>query len=118
MKKSVKKLGRPVNKNSARQIRLAELAKKRRNGTLKLGRPVNKDSERQKRLAELDAKRKNGTLKLGRPVDKTSERQKRLQRIEALKEAGIVIKRGRPKGSTKKPKVEVFEVGDVKIVGI
>lgn len=102
MTKAKQKLGRPVNKNSARQIRLAELAKKRANGTLKLGRPVNKDSERQKRLAELDKKRANGTLKLGRPVNKNSERQKKLARIARLKAKGIVVKRGRPVGSGKK----------------
>jgi|TARA_R110002050_G_scaffold747_3_gene5183 hypothetical protein len=33
------KLGRPVNVNSVRQIRLRELEEKRSNGTLKLGRP-------------------------------------------------------------------------------
>ena len=96
------KLGRPVNKNSVRQIRLAELATKRANGTLKLGRPVEKNSVRQLRLAELEEKRANGTLKLGRPVNKKSERQKKLARIARLKEQGIVVKRGRPVGSGKK----------------
>ena len=90
------------NKNSVRQVRLAELAKKRANGTLKLGRPVETDSVRQKRIAELDEKRANGTLKLGRPVDKTSARQKKLARIARLKKQGIVVKRGRPVGSGKK----------------
>lgn len=33
-----------------------------------LGRPVNPNSERQKRLAELEAKRANGELKRGRPA--------------------------------------------------
>jgi hypothetical protein len=62
------KTGRPVNPNSARQIRLAELEAKRSNGELRRGRPVNGESERQKRLAELEAKRANGELKRGRPA--------------------------------------------------
>jgi len=48
----VKVLGRPVNPNSARQIRLAELEAKRQNGELKRGRPVNENSERQARLKQ------------------------------------------------------------------
>ena len=36
---NIVKLGRPVNVNSKRQIRLKELEEKRKNGTLKLGRP-------------------------------------------------------------------------------
>ena len=43
-------LGRPVNPNSKRQIRLAELAVKRANGTLVKGRPINMNSKRQQRL--------------------------------------------------------------------
>ena len=39
MKNVSVKLGRPVNVNSKRQIRLRELEEKRKNGTLKLGRP-------------------------------------------------------------------------------
>ena len=61
-------LGRPVNPNSVRQQRLAELEEKRNNGELKRGRPVNGESERQKRLAEMEAKRANGELKRGRPA--------------------------------------------------
>tara|TARA_R110001632_G_scaffold22857_1_gene65267 strand:+ start:121 stop:372 length:252 start_codon:yes stop_codon:yes gene_type:complete len=71
------KLGRPVNVNSVRQIRLRELEEKRKNGELKRGRPVNENSVRQIRLRELEEKRSNGTLKLGRPkmikVDKVEE---------------------------------------------
>jgi len=63
----VKKLGRPVNENSVRQLRLKELELKRSNGELKLGRPVNENSERQKRLKELESKRELGLLKRGRP---------------------------------------------------
>lgn len=65
----VKVKGRPVNMNSARQKRLAELASKREAGELKRGRPVVKGSARQRRLAE-QAYRKalnGGVAKLGRP---------------------------------------------------
>ena len=88
-------LGRPVNPNSARQIRLKELAEKKANGTLKLGRPVVEGSARQVRLAELEEKRANGTLQLGRPVNPNSARQKRLAELEA-KRANGTLKRGRP----------------------
>jgi hypothetical protein len=89
-------LGRPVNENSARQIRLKEIQAKREAGLIKRGRPsvpgsknsikqeirsmkqslgldikrgrpVNKFSVRQTRLNDLEARRANGTLKLGRP---------------------------------------------------
>ena len=46
MKKAEVKLGRKVNPNSARQIRLRELELKRQNGELKRGRPVNPTSVR------------------------------------------------------------------------
>ena len=71
-------LGRPVNPNSKRQIRLAELAKKREMGILKKGRPIDSTSNRQKRLAELEIKRANGTLVKGRPINMNSKRQQRL----------------------------------------
>ena len=89
-------LGRPVNENSARQIRLKEIQAKREAGLIKRGRPsvpgsknaikkeiqlmkqslgldikrgrpVNPESARAKRIADLEARRANGTLKLGRP---------------------------------------------------
>jgi hypothetical protein len=93
----VKQLGRPVNPNSERQQRLAELEAKRNSGELKRGRPVNGTSERQKRLAELAAKaeQNGGSIKRGRPVNGTSERQKRLAELEA-KRANGELKRGRP----------------------
>ena len=98
MKNTVKKLGRPVNMNSARQIQLKEKAALREAGLIKRGRPTvegstnqvklqrraelaalglstgergrptNPNSERQQRLAMLSEKRANGTLKLGRPA--------------------------------------------------
>ena len=66
-------------------------------GYLRPARPVNPDSERQKRLAEMDKKREVGELKRGRPILADSERQKRLAERIAKQEAGIEIKRGRPK---------------------
>lgn len=94
----VKQLGRPVNPNSARQIRLAELAAKKEAGVLKKGRPVNTESARQKRLAELEAKRSNGELRRGRPVKQDSARQIRIAELAAKAAAnGGVVKRGRPK---------------------
>jgi hypothetical protein len=101
--KEVKKLGRPVNVNSKRQIELKLKEELREKGLIKRGRPVvegsknqikkerkavlseqglltgrkgrpvNPSSERQTRLAMLSEKRKNGTLKLGRPKVKKEE---------------------------------------------
>ena len=91
------KRGRPIKTDSARQIRIAELAEKRANGELKKGRPVNSESARQMRLVELETKRANGELKKGRPVNGESARQKRLAELEAKKAAnGGVVKKGRP----------------------
>jgi hypothetical protein len=61
------------------------------------GRPMNPDSERQKRLAEMNKKRETGELKRGRPILADSERQKRLAERMAKEAAGVEIKRGRPK---------------------
>jgi hypothetical protein len=89
-------LGRPVNENSVRQIRLREIAAKREAGLIKRGRPsvpgsmnaiknemrlakqlsgldikrgrpANPESVGAKRIADLETRRLNGTLKLGRP---------------------------------------------------
>ena len=97
-------LGRPVNPNSVRQMRLADLESRKVNGTLKLGRPVNPDSASQKRLVELEAKRKDGTLKRGRPVNPNSAHQIKLRGMAERRENGEV-KRGRPAGSGKTDKV-------------
>jgi hypothetical protein len=108
----VKQLGRPVNPNSARQIRLAELEAKRNNGELKRGRPVNGTSARQKRLKQLakKAKTNGGVIKRGRPVNGQSVRQIRLAEMAAKAAAnGGVIKRGRPA----QPKPEVVVVPEV-----
>ena len=45
MKNQEIKLGRPVNENSVRQLRLKELELKRLNGEVKRGRPVNVNSK-------------------------------------------------------------------------
>ena len=110
--------GRPVNPNSKRQQRIADLEARRAAGTLKLGRPVETESERQKRIAErqtkvdaYNAQQKaiadgaviaeedllpNPNEKLGRPIDPNSPRQIKLREYEAKKAAGL-IKKGRPK---------------------
>lgn len=90
------KRGRPVNPNSTRQVRIAELEAKRANGELKRGRPVNANSNRQMRLMELETKRANGELKKGRPVNENSARQIRLAEMEAKRLSGE-LRRGRPK---------------------
>jgi hypothetical protein len=93
--KTTGKRGRPVDTNSVRQVRLAELEAKRANGELRRGRPVETDSARQIRLAELEAKKASGGFKLGRPVDTSSARQVRLAELEAKRASGE-LKRGRP----------------------
>jgi hypothetical protein len=90
------KTGRPVNPNSARQIRLAELVAKKANGELKRGRPVDSNSARQARLM-LQLANKILGVGQGRPVNPNSARQIRLAELEAKKVAnGGVVKRGRP----------------------
>jgi hypothetical protein len=92
------KRGRPINPDSVRQVRIAELEEKRANGELKKGRPIKADSARQMRLVELETKRLNGELKKGRPVNGESARQKRIAEMEAKKAAnGGVMPLGRPK---------------------
>ena len=90
----VKQLGRPVNPNSVRQIRLVELAAKKASGECKQGRPVNPNSERQARLAKQAENKANG-LGQGRPVNPNSARQMRLAELESKRVNGT-LKRGRP----------------------
>jgi hypothetical protein len=108
----VKQLGRPVNPNSERQQRLAELEAKRNSGELKRGRPVNGTSVRQARLAELAAKAEanGGSVKRGRPSNGESERQKRLAERAAKAASGVEIKRGRP--AMVKPAVAEVQVAE------
>ena len=94
MKNEVKKLGRPVNENSVRQLRLKELELKRSKGELKRGRPVVADSERQIRLKKQAENKANG-IGQGRPVNPNSVRQMRLAELES-KRANGTLKRGRP----------------------
>jgi len=104
MKKVVKnsevkgvKTGRPVNPNSVRQIRLAELEAKRSNGELKRGRPVDPNSERQLRLKIQTINKALGIGGQGRPINPNSARQKRLNELAAKAELnGGAVKRGRP----------------------
>jgi hypothetical protein len=91
------KTGRPVNPNSARQIRLAELEAKRSNGELKRGRPVDTTSARQFRLQIQAINKQLGIGGQGRPINPNSARQKRLNELAAKAELnGGVVKRGRP----------------------
>jgi hypothetical protein len=53
-----------------------ELELKRANGELRKGRPVNNESKRQQRIADLESRRANGTLKLGRPKMVKEETEK------------------------------------------
>jgi hypothetical protein len=85
----VKQKGRPVNENSNRQKRIAELEAKRANGELRKGRPVVEGSNRQIRLSL------KGTLKLGRKPNPESAAYKRRMELEA-KRANGELKRGRP----------------------
>jgi len=88
--------GRPVNVNSVRQIRLAELEAKRANGELKRGRPVSENSERQARLKKQALNKALGVGQ-GRPVNPNSARQLRLAELKAKAELNDgVVKRGRP----------------------
>ena len=91
----VKQLGRPVNENSVRQLRLKELELKRSNGELKRGRPVVENSERQLRLAKQAENKANG-IGQGRPVNLNSARQIRLAELQAKRDLGTCF-RGRPK---------------------
>ena len=91
------KTGRPVNPNSVRQIRLAELEAKRSNGELKRGRPVDSTSARQFRLQIQAINKQLGIGGQGRPINPNSARQIRLNELAAKAELnGGVVKRGRP----------------------
>jgi hypothetical protein len=90
-------LGRPVNMNSARQIRLAEIAAKREAGLIKRGRPSVAGSANQMKQMERMAKILSGVeLKRGRPSNPESARAKRLADLEARRANGT-LKLGRPK---------------------
>jgi len=62
------KRGRPSVPGSMNALKKElQLAKKLSGVEIKRGRPVNPESARAKRIADLEARRANGTLKLGRP---------------------------------------------------
>jgi hypothetical protein len=87
-----------MKKQSKKQIEKAIVEVSNNEAPKMKGRPVNMNSARQQRLAELAAKREAGLLKKGRPVVEGSARQQRLAEQEARKAAnGGVAKRGRPK---------------------
>jgi hypothetical protein len=90
-------LGRPVNMNSARQIRLAEIAAKREAGLIKRGRPSVPGSANQIKMYERNFKIQQGLdVKRGRPVNPESARAKRIADLEARRANGT-LKLGRPK---------------------
>jgi len=90
-------LGRPVNMNSARQIRLAEIAAKREAGLIKRGRPSVPGSANQMKMYERNFKIQQGLdIKRGRPVNPESARAKRIADLEARRAHGT-LKLGRPK---------------------
>jgi hypothetical protein len=90
-------LGRPVNMNSARQIRLVEIATKREAGLIKRGRPSVPGSANQMKMYERNFKIQQGVeLKRGRPTNPESARAKRIADLEARRAAGT-LKLGRPK---------------------
>ena len=90
-------LGRPVNENSARQIRLKEIAAKREAGLIKRGRPSVPGSANQMKMYERNFKIQQGLdVKRGRPVNPESARAKRIADLEARRAAGT-LKLGRPK---------------------
>jgi hypothetical protein len=95
-------LGRKINPESIRQIRLAEMEARKVDGVIKRGRPSNPESIWFKRQAELNSKRdENGVMTLGRQINPDSARQKRL----ALKGT---LPLGRPKAVVvEAPVVEV-----------
>lgn len=81
--------------------------------TKQLGRPVNPESKRQQRIAELEAKRAAGMCKRGRPTVAGSKRQEVLAAREAKRAAGIEPKRGRPVNPESKRQQELASKGTV-----
>lgn len=110
------KLGRPVNPNSARQIRLAEIAAKREAGLIKRGRPSVPGSMNQIKKTIQFAKMLSGVeIKRGRPVNPESARAKRIADLEARRAAGT-LKLGRPKMITVEVPVKTKAKAKAKVV--
>ena len=94
---NAKQLGRPVNENSVRQIKLKEIAEKRAQGLIKRGRPTNENSKNAAKTKARQEKLAAGiVLKRGRPVNETSARQQRLNDLSERRSNGT-LKLGRPK---------------------
>jgi len=76
--------GRPVNPNSARQARLAEMEARKAamGGYIPLGRPAVPDSNRQKKLAEIAAKKADPNYVPAKGRPKMSEAEKEAARAE------------------------------------
>lgn len=108
-------LGRPVNPNSARQMRLKENAEKRAQGLIKRGRPAVQGSKNQLKQEMMLMKKLSGVeIKRGRPVNPESARAKRIADLEARRANGT-LKLGRPKAI--KVEVEVpVKAKKVKVV--
>lgn len=110
------KLGRPVNPNSARQIRLAEIKAKREAGLIKRGRPAVPGSMNQLKKDLRLAKMSFGIeIKRGRPVNPESARAKRIADLEARRAAGT-LKLGRPKMVVVEVPVKAKAVKKTKVV--
>jgi hypothetical protein len=72
----LKQLGRPVNPNSVRQVKIQERLLKKEAGLLKRGRPIVGNSKRQETLQKRADKVNSGIdLKPGRPININSKRQ-------------------------------------------
>jgi hypothetical protein len=102
---SVKKLGRPVNPNSAAHLRKVELEAKRASGELKKGRPIVEGSKRQLSLLT------KGTGEKGRPVNPNSKRQLRISMLDSKRDENGKCQLGRPKQV--KPEVTEVEIDEV-----
>ena len=91
------KLGRPVNTESNRQKRLAEVAERRALGLVKRGRPVVEGSKNAAiKAARLEKVMNGESLSKGRPVNMNSKRQQRIAELQ-VKKANGSFKLGRPK---------------------
>jgi hypothetical protein len=93
---STPSLGRKVNPNSARQMRIAARAAAVEAGELRKGRKVDATSARQLRIAAREAAVAAGELKKGRPSNPNSARQVAIAAKAALIAAGTPPKKGRP----------------------
>lgn len=82
----------------------------------KAGRPIIENSARQVKLAQVNKRKEEngGIIKRGRPVDKTTARQVKLQERMEKALSGIEIKRGRPKSSEVKA-VKAIKVPNVSV---